>query len=291
MASPCFEVGMDTVSGMSGGAVVNADGKLVGIISSSWEGGGPTYVTLIWEAIRLRIAGTVPDLMNIPRVSLLGAKEKGLVKLEGDIERDPFGNIRVVLSEEEGALMMESLSPEQRAESSRSAFDAEQLEAFIDRWGAEMEDAAGEAVVASLSRMRQPHWSQFLEGSGIEIDRLLEIRAFSVEAFEGVEDLWVTASEELDGGNLRFEFYVDVRCLVWSVEVSGRDFDAHEGDFRRGFHNIQREGDRATMELIQRRYFDGSMVFHRDAEVFSDVSIVQSALRPPRRTQNFSTTA
>jgi len=44
MPASCIEVEMDTKGGMSGGPVVNADGDLVGIVSSSIEG-GPTYVT------------------------------------------------------------------------------------------------------------------------------------------------------------------------------------------------------------------------------------------------------
>ncbi len=58
MPSPCFEVAMDTIGGMSGGAVMNADGYLVGIISSSMAG-GPSYITLIWDAIRYSVKGTV----------------------------------------------------------------------------------------------------------------------------------------------------------------------------------------------------------------------------------------
>jgi hypothetical protein len=36
--------------------VVNDEGWLVGIVSSSFEG-GPTYVTLIWDAMRLSVSG------------------------------------------------------------------------------------------------------------------------------------------------------------------------------------------------------------------------------------------
>jgi len=39
MPSRCLEVAMDTMGGMSGGPVVNDEGWLVGIVSSSFEGG------------------------------------------------------------------------------------------------------------------------------------------------------------------------------------------------------------------------------------------------------------
>ncbi|WP_142916619.1 trypsin-like peptidase domain-containing protein, partial [Klebsiella pneumoniae] len=50
MPAPCIEVEMDTMGGMSGGPVVDSDGNVIGVVSSSFDG-GPSYVTLIWDAL------------------------------------------------------------------------------------------------------------------------------------------------------------------------------------------------------------------------------------------------
>lgn len=146
MASPCFEVEMDTVGGMSGGPVVNADGHLVGIVSSSLEG-GPSHITLIWEALRFRVSGATRKLMANKTVSLLGAKALGLAKLKGHIERDPFGEVTLNLTEEENELLSASVSHSEREAARPRALDEDQLEAFLDEWGAELEDAALEGAI------------------------------------------------------------------------------------------------------------------------------------------------
>ena len=47
MKGPCVEVAMNVVGGMSGGPVFNSAGKIVGVISSGFDGGentfGPSY--------------------------------------------------------------------------------------------------------------------------------------------------------------------------------------------------------------------------------------------------------
>ena len=53
LPSTCVEVSMESLGGMSGGPVFNKEGRVVGIVSSSFDG-GPTYVTLVWDVMRLR---------------------------------------------------------------------------------------------------------------------------------------------------------------------------------------------------------------------------------------------
>ncbi len=90
MPAPCIEVEMDTMGGMSGGPVVDSDGNVIGVVSSSFDG-GPSYVTLIWDALNYRIGGTVPALTKYQDVSLLTAKAMGLSRIKGSIERKPWG--------------------------------------------------------------------------------------------------------------------------------------------------------------------------------------------------------
>jgi len=283
LASSCIEVDMDVRGGMSGGAVVNSDGYLVGIVSASVSDGGPTYVTLIWEALRMRVKGSVPKLQKVPQISLIGARGEGLVKLKGNFHRDPFGDIKLSLSADEGQLMVASLTDTQRAEMRQNALDSDELEAFLEDWGPEMEDVTGEAALRSLAGISLPKMREFLEGSAIPPPCLDAIEAFSVEDFEGVEELDVTKSDAMEDGSIEFAFTIDVRSLIWTVDVSREAFAALEEDFLRAFFNVREENGVMRMETIQRRYFKGHVVFGREAERFGNPVIKLSALRPPRR--------
>lgn len=92
--------------------------------------GGPTYVTLIWEVLRMRVRGSVPKLQNVPEVSLIGARAESLVKLKGNFDRDPFGDIKLSLSADEGQLMVASLTDAQRAEMRENALNDDDSRRF-----------------------------------------------------------------------------------------------------------------------------------------------------------------
>jgi S1-C subfamily serine protease len=54
MPWPCIEVSADTAGGMSGGPAFDAEGHLIGVLSSgmtSADGGGPSYVSVIHPAL------------------------------------------------------------------------------------------------------------------------------------------------------------------------------------------------------------------------------------------------
>lgn len=97
MPGSCIEVDMDTVGGMSGGPVVNDDGWVVGIVSSSLEG-GPTYVTLVWDAARVSVQGAPMEIWPDGEGDLLVGRDLGLVKLKGAVERDENGNVTLTMS-------------------------------------------------------------------------------------------------------------------------------------------------------------------------------------------------
>lgn len=286
MASPCFEVDMDTRGGMSGGPVVNADGRLVGILSSSLEG-GPTHITLIWEALRFRVAGATPKLQANKTVSLLGAKALGLAKLKGHIERDPFGDVKVELSEKEGALFAASIATSTHETAKPRVLDENQLESFLDSWGADLEDAALEGAIQALGRVSVEKARTFLADDEIPREYLDAVQGFSVEDFDGVEDLTVTGTEAIDGGIFRLDYYFDVGALIWTVEMDEAFARDNAVGLAEHFYNTRIEDSLASMEAYQRRYFRGSAIFHRDAEAFTDAAITLSALKPRRRAKVF----
>lgn len=282
LASSCIEVDMDAWGGMSGGAVVNSKGYLVGIVSASLSDGGPTYVTLIWEALRMKVKGPVPKLQKVPEISLIGARAEGLVKLKGNFTRDPFGDMKLSLSADEGHLAAASLTDSEREGMRKDALDPDELEAFLEDWEAEMEDIAGEAALRSLAELSLSRLREFLAGSAIPPACIEAVEGFSVEDFEGVEELAVTASDAMEDGAIDFTFTIDVRILIWTVDVGRQAFAEMEEDFRRAFLNVREEDGIVRMEVIQRRYFKGHVTFDRDAETFGDPVIEFSALRPPR---------
>lgn len=277
MASPCFEVNMDSVGGMSGGAVLNADGYLVGILSSSFEG-GPSYVTLIWEALHLRVKGAIPKLQAHETVSLLGAQALGLVKLNGDIKRNPWGEITLSLTDKESRLLtdsVEELMP-------KPGLNKDEREHFLDTWGSKLESMGSEATIAALGRLPLPRMRDFLRAADIPKHCLDAILRFSVEDFEGVEDLELISTKIIELGQIRIEYFFQLQILIWMVDVSEDDYLQHGHDFREHFTNVSKEDGVASMDLVQRCYFKAVTVFDQNREEFSEVSITSSAIRPSR---------
>lgn len=281
MSSPCFEVAMDTLGGMSGGAVVNSAGYLVGIVSSSFAG-GPSYITLIWDAIRLRVKGTIPKLRRSETVSLLGADALGVAKLKGKVNRDPWGDVTFRLNEEEGKLFGDSIPPTERKSLKERGLSDDQLEEFVDQWGAEMERLGNEAAIAVLENLPVRRMRDFLEVNGAPAKCLEGIDGFSVEDFEGVEDFSVKTTSSLADGRLNIEFYFDLSLLVWRVRVQEEVYRQRESEYDEYFFNPEIESGVVTMEAYQHCYFKGTVVFDPQQEEFSEVAITSCAIKRPR---------
>lgn len=279
MASPRFEVEMDTPGGMSGGPVVNADGHLVGIVSSSLAG-GPTHVTLIWEALRFRVKSSIPKLSKNESVSLLGASALGFAKLKGRVQRDPFGEITLELSPDEMKLLTESVTASEICARKPSALDADQLEVFLGTWGSDMEAAALQGALQALTQLSLPAMRDILEPSGVPVEHLDAIRGFSVKDFDGLDDISVVLIEEIDDRCFRLEFHIFVRAVIWTVEMV-EDFtrqNATQLDVY--FFDRWTESGVTNLTIAQHLYFKGSMIFNRASELFESATITHSAIKP-----------
>lgn len=285
MASPCFEVAMETIGGMSGGAVVNEDGELVGIVSSSLEG-GPSFMTLIWEALRMRVTGSIPHLARNGRVSLLGAQGQRLAKLKGDVDCNPWGEVSLRLSAPEANLMAASLPPDAFSDDDdRRGLSSDEREAFLEDQAAELEDLATEAAVNFLTRLPRERLSGFLSAAEVPAELHMGIEDWTVEDFEGLEDLTLISAREAPDGGIELEFFFEMQTYVWTFEISKAFHDAHAAALQDHFINVEVEGDGARMDLVQRAYFRGTVVFDPTTQTFGDIGLFSSAIHGPVQTR------
>ena len=280
MPSPCFEVAMETLGGMSGGAVTNADGDLVGIVSSSPDG-GPSYITLIWEALRMRVRGAIPSLQRQDTISLIGASQLGQARLKGDVRRNPWGEIRLRLSSEESELIRASV-PASPGEWGKIELTDDELEAFEERWGATLEALGNDATIAALRGFSLQRCLQFVASPTVPAHCLKAIEAFSVEDFEGVENLEISGAFIDENGDTVLDYFFEMQTLIWTLTVPIELYRRHERDFHEHFVNATMVGEQAELKVIQRGFFRAETTFLKADEVFTGLVITSSAMRPPR---------
>ncbi|PTA91167.1 hypothetical protein CWM66_07915 [Kosakonia sp. H7A] len=285
MPAPCIEVAMDTMGGMSGGPVVDSDGNVIGVVSSSFDG-GPSYVTLIWDALNYRIGGTVPALMKYQDVSLLTAKAMGLSRIKGSIERKPWGDIVFTMSEDEMEFLKISSEPSAITISNKF-LKGDQLEEFIDKWGYDLEHAVSEAAIEYLESASDSPIQGFLGAIGVSLECLKTIQNFSATDFEGVEDPEVYSSEQLNDENIKLGYYFELLTVVWEIQVLEEDYHAHKMDFDSHFYDQELKDGIVRMETFQRCLFKADVIFNPQIEEFTDIKFVWMGIRiPKKRLQN-----
>ena len=289
MPSPCFEVNMDTLGGMSGGPVVNSDGYLVGIVSSSFEG-GPSYITLIWDTLRFSVKGTIPKLSTRNKINLFQANKLGLAKIKGKVDRKPWGDVVFTMSDKEMSLFVDS-SPPSLFEKQKIALNTDQLDAFIESWGYDIEKAAAHAAIESLESLSLPSMHVFLKASGVPPECLAPIQNFSVEDFEGVEDPEIISAEKIENSKLTIKYFFNLQTVIWTIEVPEESYHLNEMEFHNHFMNVAVDKGVATMEIMQCCCFKANMTFDQDQEELLDTSIIWSAVKLPTKRGNPEKTA
>lgn len=282
MPAACIEVAMDTKGGMSGGPVVNANGDLVGIVSSSIEG-GPSYVTLIWDALHLKVRSTLPSLAGRGDLDLLTARTLGLVRIKGLIKRRRR-DVTITLSDAEAELFAISVEPGSLASpwpGGRRLDDA-QLDDFQEHWLPEVEVAASDAALAHLEGLALLSVRGFLAASDVPAECLAPIQTFTVEDFEGLENPELLSAREDENGTLAVSCAFDLLSVIWTVEMPAADYLARVGDYDAHFINLVVDGPTARMELVQRCHFEAELTFDRESECFTQASITLSGILRPR---------
>ena len=274
MASACVEVAMDTKGGMSGGPVVNANGDLVGIVSSSFDG-GPSYVTLIWEALRFEVSNVLPSLRKIGDINLFAARDLGLIRLKGNIKRSKRSNITITLNQQESELLAASSDPAAisfQPPNSRPIV-GEQLEEFQELWLSEIESAAAEIAMKHLERLQLTLARGAFSASNIPESCLAPIFKFSVENWEGLEDPDIQSAREDEDGTVAIKFAFDLLSVAWTIEVLTDDYLLLADDYDAHFINIEVNGPVTSMELYQRCHFEAAMTLNRESEEVTQATI------------------
>lgn len=135
----------------------------------------------------------------------------------------------------------------------KPALHGEQLAEFLDTWGADLEAAALDSAIHMLSRLALPIVREFVETSDIPPDCLAAIAGFSVEDFDGLEDISVKLTEEISGAQFRLEYYFDIRALIWTIEVDDAFAQANATRLDEIFFNRRTQGGVTKMEILQHK--------------------------------------
>ncbi|WEE76662.1 serine protease [Comamonas testosteroni] len=274
MPAACIEVAMDTFGGMSGGPVANDEGYVIGVVSSSFDG-GPSYVTLIWDVMRHSINLTAPWLQR-GKVTLLSTRDLGLVKLKGNVKRSRRGNVVMTMSDEEMKQFVDAVGPE-RMRPSNIALDDEQLETFMNDHSHDIDEALTHAAIDYLASVDVNTVSTFLRGNGVPDACLEPISGFQVEDYEGIEDLSVISNTRIEGGNILFTCEFELLTVIWTVSVPTSVYMANATPFDAHFVNAENMADgQTTMEATQRIYFEAELTFDTASDEIEETRITMT---------------
>lgn len=255
MPASCLEVDMASFGGMSGGAVVNADGDLIGIVSSSFEG-GPTYVTLIWEALRLTVESNYAAFAGRGAIRLFDAEMAGLVKIEGNVKRRGR-DVVLTMSKEESAVFAKSLSPDQLEEGKLAAarrIDNE--EEFFERWSDEIEEFTTRSALSFLQSLPIASVLRIIGTSGIVSEKLCEATDFSVTDFEGMGSREFLVAEKIDEKLVEIRLDFNLSTVIWSITIPEESYTREADYFDEHFINIEISEGLANLEIVQKLGFE-----------------------------------
>ncbi|GAA0754106.1 serine protease [Ideonella azotifigens] len=290
MPASCIEVEMETMGGMSGGPVVNAAGQVIGIVSSSLDG-GPSYVTLVWDVLRMNIRSALPWLADHGEISLFGAHELGLVKLTGQVKRKRgTKDVVMTMSEQEMLLFIGASDPkliEQSRAESENRLDREWVEKFEDEWGNDLEDAAERAAMKFLSERKVEFVAECLQTLDIPEHCLKEIREFNVDDNHGPDYPEIIKAERREDGTIGISFSFEMPHVMWELSISAEAYVVHAADYEEYFWNVELDGSFARMQAFQHCYFEMDLTFDSVNELFVNAKITRTGTmretRNPRR--------
>lgn len=255
MPASCIEVDMESFGGMSGGAVVNADGDLIGIVSSSFEG-GPTYVTLIWDVLRLTVESKLPYFSGRGPIGLFDAEMAGLVRINGQVKRRGR-DVVLDMSEEESAVFAQSLSPAQlEAGKLAGTRRIENEDEFFEKWSDEIEEFTTRSALSYLLTLPVETVAQIMGASGIAVERLNDAIDFSVEDFEGMGSREFLSAEQIDPRLVEIRLDFNLSTIIWAIRIPEKSYIGGAEYFDEHFINIEVAEGLASLKFVQKLGFE-----------------------------------
>jgi hypothetical protein len=253
LKGPCIEIAMAAVGGMSGGPVFNCKGKLVGVISTSFDGEegmqGPTYVSFIWPALLSRVRAPWPEdyWPDLTAGLQIRTRDRG-ASIYGSAQWGDKGAIRVTFSEQSSGSLVELLKKCNLASDSEADLSDISYKLF--------EDYLEENGVRYIKTLQRGTLGTLLEDNvPSEIGALMNCN--EVDCFEGMEDLKVNSIEQLEDGNLGIEALFNLRRVELTVSITKADdnYLLHKIEETGYFYDPQIDDGEVTYKTCIRPYF------------------------------------
>ncbi|WP_176844502.1 S1 family peptidase [Mucilaginibacter gossypii] len=218
---PCIEVAMETRGGMSGGPVYNAEGKVIGVISSSLEGAqGPSYISLIWPALLSTVYAPWPEkLWPKQTAGIQISADKG-VKILGSARIDDEGSYKIKFPKQSSESMLAVLEtagiklPEEDYDF--QDFSHENFEKFLEEEGIKYLFVADKEIFDQ----------GLIDKEYTEIIKLFQ--CFDASMLEGLEDLNIQSVKLLDNGNIGIDALYNIRIAFLRLRITREEYECHK---------------------------------------------------------------
>lgn len=258
---PCVEVAMEALGGMSGGPVFNANGSVIGVISSSIEGAGddrgPTYVSLVWTSLLSTVHSPWPE--NHWPENIAGIQ----VPANGEGAR-LLGSAR---ASDNGAFLIKF--PEQTEESMLSVLNSAGIQFpsqdyyFSDFTYENFEDYLEEEGLQYLSTVDKKTFDMSLiKKDYTEIIKLF--KCFDAYTTEGLEDLIIQSVILLEDGNIGIDALFDIRMVFLRLQISKDDHHYHQQSISSliSLHNQEFYEDSIYYDHYVRPFFRVNFIYN-----------------------------
>ena len=281
MKGPCVEVAMNVVGGMSGGPVFNSAGKIVGVISSGFDGGentfGPSYVSLVWPALISTVHAPWPENHWPENTAGLQVDAKGgRARVLGSGRSGGGGAINIKFPEQPDESMLELLRESNFVTNS----DAELADVSYEMFEQYLETEG----VGHLETLRKEKLGALIEPSvPPEIGSLLE--CMDVDCFEGMEDLDVRSILQLEDGNLGVEATFNLRRVELSVSIQKEDDNLLRSKIEETqyFYDPQTNDDEVIYRTCIRPYFRVTFTLNTKQQCCENIRVLALSLPEERR--------